>query len=185
MKLQEIMVGHVVQASPEESIGEAARCMREKAVGCLVVTVEGHIKGIITDLVLLGCAGQRHDPRQCQVSTHMSRPVVVLKPEEDDRIAAEVMRKKRIKRLPIAKNGKLLGIVTLSDLAAVAVSELARLESAVQYVFSLITVQQAGPAKVRVAPQSDGPQAAHGQTRELLHDKSGSQTMGTNQAATL
>jgi hypothetical protein len=65
------------------------------------------------------------------------------------------------------------------------VSELARLESAVQYVFSLITVQQAGPAKVRVAPQSDGPQAAHGQTRELLHDKSGSQTMGTNQAATL
>lgn len=46
MKLQEIMVGHVVQASPEESIGEAARYMREKAVGCLVVTVEGHIKGL-------------------------------------------------------------------------------------------------------------------------------------------
>jgi len=95
------------------------------------------------------------------------------------------MRKKRIKRLPIAKNGKLLGIVTLSDLAAVAVSELARLEAAVRYVSSLITAQQAEPAKVRVAPQSDGPQAAHRQKRELLHDQSGSQTMGTNKAATL
>src|SRR3970040_217174 len=114
MKLQEIMVGHVGQASPEESIGEAARCMREKAVGCLVVTVEGHIKGIITDRDLLGCAGQRHDSRQCQVSTHMSGRVVWLNREEDDRIAAEVISKKGIKRLPIAKNGKLLGIVTLS-----------------------------------------------------------------------
>jgi len=55
----------------------------------------------------------------------------------------------------------------------------------VQYVFSLTSVQQAEPAKVRVAPQSDGPQAAHRQKRELLHDQSGSQTMGTNKAATL
>jgi len=55
----------------------------------------------------------------------------------------------------------------------------------VQYVFSLTSVQQAEPAKVRVAPQSDGPQAAHRQKRELLHDQSGSQTMGTKKAASL
>ena len=49
------------------------------------------------------------------------RPVRVLRPDEDHAIAAEAMRERRIKRLPIAHNGKVLGIVSLSDLAGLPV----------------------------------------------------------------
>ena len=62
----------------------------------------------------------------------MRRPVHVLRPDEDHTIAAEVMCERRIKRLPIAHNGKLLGIVSLSDLAAIAGGEAEGLRTALQ-----------------------------------------------------
>ena len=133
----------MIQISPGESIGEAAKRMREKSVGCLVVSTDGAIKGIITDRDLLACIGQSHSPDQCGVALHMSRPVIVLRPEEDHLTAASVMCKKRIKRLPIAKDGKLLGIISLSDLAALAEGDLERLESSTLFVSDLIKTQGA------------------------------------------
>jgi CBS domain-containing protein len=94
--------------------------MSVSAVGCLVVTVNDAVKGILTDRDLLACLAQKHDPYRCEVSVHMRRPVIVLCPDEEAATAAEVMRNRRIKRVPVAKDGKLLGIVSLSDLAALA-----------------------------------------------------------------
>jgi signal-transduction protein with cAMP-binding, CBS, and nucleotidyltransferase domain len=141
MKLEEIMVKAVIEAHPEESISEAARRMRAKSVGCLVVTVDGRIKGIITDRDLLACLEQNHDPAQCKITAHMKRPVTVLPPEEEYATAAAVIRKKRIKRVPIAKDGKLLGIVSLSDLAAVATSEVEKLQLALDCLEGLVATQ--------------------------------------------
>jgi signal-transduction protein with cAMP-binding, CBS, and nucleotidyltransferase domain len=166
MKLQEIMKADVFQISPGECIGEAAKRMREKSVGCLVVTADGAIKGIITDRDLLACIDQRHDPYQCEVALHMSRPVIVLQPEENHLTAVNVMRKKRIKRLPVAKNGKLLGIISLSDLAALAESDLERLESSTLFVSDLIKTQgaQRGASKLGTFTECGLPKPADDQT---------------------
>lgn len=165
MKLQEIMRADVIQISPGACIGEAAKSMHEKSVGCLVVTVEGAIKGIITDRDLLACISQSHDPYQCAVSRHMSRPAIVLPPEEDHLTAANVMWKRRIKRLPITKDGKLLGIVSLSDLAALAERDLERLESSTFFVFSLIKTQgaQGGASKLGILTECGLPKPADDQ----------------------
>ena len=143
MKLQEIMVKSVIQAAPEETIGVAAKRMRESAVGCLVVTLAGAVKGIITDRDLLACLAQGHDPYLCKISTHMQRPVHVLRPDEDLASAAAVMRDRCIKRLPIAQNGKLLGIVSLSDLAAIAGAEAERLRTALRFFTAVVRTQAA------------------------------------------
>ena len=143
MKLQEIMAGDVVQISPDDTIGEAAKRMREKSVGCLVATIDGVIKGIITDRDLLACLHQKHDPYQCKIALHMSRPVVVLRPEEDHLTAVNIMRQKRIKRLPVASRGKLLGIVSLSDLAALAEPEVERIKSSGLFLAALIATEGA------------------------------------------
>jgi CBS domain-containing protein len=124
MKLEEIMVTNVVQIRPDETVGRAAALMKEKAVGCLVVSTDGTVKGIITDRDLLGCLQQSHDPRLCKIATHMSRPVIVLKPDEDHIAAIDVMQRRRIKRLPLARDGKVVGMVSLSDLAALAEGEM-------------------------------------------------------------
>lgn len=157
MKLQEIMVGDVVQISPADTIGEAAKLMREKFVGCLVATIDGVIKGIISDRDLLACLHQKHDPYQCQVARHMSRPVIVLRPEEDHVTAVNVMQEKRIKRLPVASHGKLLGIVSLSDLAAIAAPEVERIQSSGLFLSALIRTAgaQVQPSKSRARIESE------------------------------
>ena len=149
MKLQELMIKDVIQAAPEETVGVAGKRMRESAVGCLVVTVAGAVKGIVTDRDLLACLAAAHDPYQCQISTHMRRPVHVLRPDEDHTIAAQVMRERRIKRLPIARNGKLLGIVSLSDLAAIAGGEAEGLRTALRFFTAVVRAQasQSGAAR--------------------------------------
>jgi signal-transduction protein with cAMP-binding, CBS, and nucleotidyltransferase domain len=141
MKLQDMMMRNVIQIAPAESIGTAAKRMSESAVGCLVVTVNDAVKGIITDRDLLGCLAQKHDPYRCEVSAHMRRPVIVLRPEEEAATAAEVMRNRRIKRLPVAKYGKLLGIVSLSDLAALASEEANKLGSSLDFFTGVVRAQ--------------------------------------------
>ncbi len=165
MKLEEIMRADVIQISPGDCIGEAAKRMRENSVGCLVVTDDGAIKGIITDRDLLACIDQRHDVYQCGVALHMSRPVIVLQPEENHLTAVNVLRKKRIKRLPIAKNGKLLGIISLSDLAALAESDLERLESSTLFVSDLVKTQgaQKGASKLGTFTKCDLPRPGQDQ----------------------
>jgi CBS domain-containing protein len=163
MTLEDIMVREVVQALPAESIAEAAKRMHEKAVGCLVATVNGAVKGIITDRDLLDCLAESHDPYRCQVVRHMRRPVFVLRPEEDAATAAKVLSRRRIKRLPVAKNGRLLGIVSLSDLAALANEEAGKLQTPLEFFADVVNAQAAQSSGARpssraaaapVAPQA-------------------------------
>ena len=151
MKLQEIMVKDVVQAAPDETVGVAGKRMRESSVGCLVITVAGAVKGIITDRDLLACLAAEHDPYRCQIAAHMRRPVHVLRPDEDHTSAAAVMRDRSIKRLPIARNGKLLGIVSLSDLAAIAGGEAEQLRAALQFFTAVVRTQASQSEPTREA----------------------------------
>jgi CBS domain-containing protein len=141
MKLQEIMVPSVIQISPDETIGTAAKRMREKSVGCLVATLNGAVKGIITDRDLLACLERNHDPYRCVVSEHMSRPVIVLRPDEEHGTAVQVIGERHVKRLVVAEHGKLLGIVSLSDLAAVAHGEAARVGVACEFIDDVVGAQ--------------------------------------------
>ncbi len=172
MKIQEIMVREVIQAAPDETIGVAAKLMRESAVGCLVITLAGAVKGIITDRDLLACLAAAHDPYQCKISAHMQRPVHVLRPDEEPATAAQVMCERRIKRLPIAHNGKLLGIVSLSDLATIAGAEAESLRSALNFFTAVVRTQasQHEPARATgLARRSvSAPAELINQDRELL-----------------
>jgi hypothetical protein len=72
----------------------------------------------------------------------------VLQPEEDHLTAVNVMYNRRVKRLPVAKHGKLLGIISLSDLASVAKGDLEQLESRLMFACGVIKTQavQTGPS---------------------------------------
>ena len=176
MKLEEIMVRDVVQAAPDETIGVAGKRMRESAVGCLVVTVAGALKGIITDRDLLACLAQAHDPYRCKISTHMHRPVHVLRPDEDHVTAAAVMHERRVKRLPIAENGKLLGIVSLSDLALIASVEALQLRASLNFFTTVVRTQAAqkeAPKEISAAPGPAVAPAEFGTNNREMQDNGG------------
>ena len=116
-KVQDIMSKHVVTANPEESVGVAAKRMLEEDVGCLVVTDNGVIKGIVTDRDLLVCAAGGHNSQRCSIFNHMNSPVLTASPETPFRKLAQLMSDRKIKRVPITIGRELVGIVSFSDIA--------------------------------------------------------------------
>jgi CBS domain-containing protein len=175
MKLQEIMIRDVVQAAPDENVGEAAKRMRQRGVGCLVVTVGGAVKGLVTDRDLLDCLAASHDPSRCPISAHMSRPVIILGPEEDHKMAAKVLHRKKIKRLPVAQRGKLLGIISLSDLAAIASQEGEKLRSSSDFIAEVVSLQSAQSSRIQLKRPAEAPPAADERTPRLDGSENGSE----------
>ena len=141
MKLKDIMIADVQQVSPETAIGATASSMIRRAVGCAVVTENAAIKGILTDRDLLHCLNQHHDPYKCTAAVHMTHPVVVLPADEDHLTAVDVMQSKRIKRLPIAQDGKLVGIISMSDLTLIAEGELQDIWASWSLIAGLLRTQ--------------------------------------------
>ena len=118
MKAHEIMTGSLITCSPDESVAEAARLMRDRNTGDVLVTDDGKLVGIVTDRdIAVRVAAKELDPREVPVKHFMSKHVVTGQPHWDvDKLAKE-MGKHQIRRLPITQNGLLVGIVSLGDLA--------------------------------------------------------------------
>ena len=116
-KVNDIMAENVVTADPELPVPEAAKLMLKEDVGCLVVMTGNKIGGIVTDRDLLACAAQGHDMQKCSISKHMTSPVVTVPPDTMLINLAKVMAASQIKRVPITEVGKLVGIISFSDIA--------------------------------------------------------------------
>lgn len=99
----------------EKDIGlaEAARIMSDKNIGSLLFTSGNKIKGIVTERDLI-----KNFSKHEKISQIMSTKVTTVAPDENLDRAVEIMREKKIKRLPVIDNGKLVGIVTLTDVMA-------------------------------------------------------------------
>ena len=117
MKLRDLMIKNVITVSPDGTITAAAQIMRVHRIGCLVVTANTRVRGILTDRDLLACLAAAHDPRQCTAAIHMTASVVVDRPDEELIRAAEKMAQMQIKRLPIVEDNRLAGLISFSDIA--------------------------------------------------------------------
>lgn len=118
IRVKNIMVKDVITVDISKSVKEAAELMSSKNVGCLLVEEEGKIKGIITerDIVRRVVAIGR-DPEKVKVRDIMTSPIVVVSPEATIEEAAKVMVMYKVRRLPVVEEGKLVGLVTTTDLA--------------------------------------------------------------------
>lgn len=100
------------------TVAFAANVMKERARGSLVVVHDGKPVGIVTerDLVRRVMAEDR-SPSGTKVGDVMSEPLISVGPEATVSSIANVMYKNGIRRLPVIEEGRLLGIVTATDLA--------------------------------------------------------------------
>jgi CBS domain-containing protein len=117
LKIKEIMTTDVRTISANDSISEAANIMKQLDVGSVPVVDNNLLVGIITDrdLVLRGLAMGKN--AQESVSTIMSKDITTVTPDEDVHKAADIMASKQIRRLPIVENDRLVGIVSIGDMA--------------------------------------------------------------------
>ena len=120
MDVDEIMVEKVVSIRVDATIKDAVNLMNTHDIGCLIVSKNGEIQGIITERdILKRVVAESRDAELTKVSDVMSKPLVVGGPTMYIEDAAKLMFKKNIKKLPITKDGRLIGIITLSDIARV------------------------------------------------------------------
>jgi CBS domain-containing protein len=118
MQLKEIMTEGVITAPAEADVLTVARQMRDRGVGSVIVTDHaGSPQAMVTDrdLTVRVLADQR--PGAEAIGEHASRPLINGEPEMDLEEAAALMVRHRIRRLPIIDGQRLVGIVTLDDIA--------------------------------------------------------------------
>ncbi len=123
MFLKEIMQKKVVTLSPDASIREAAKKMKDYRIGYLVITNGETIRGCVTDRDLVIWLANGKNPDETKIDQIMQSNIVTATPDTDVFDASKIMARKKIRRLPIAENGKLLGLVSVSDIASVLEEE--------------------------------------------------------------
>lgn len=118
LKVEDVMVKEVITVDEKSTVKEAAEIMNRFEIGCLIVTKGGKAIGILTERDLLKrVVSQAKSPRRTKVATVMSKPLIVVEPDMDLEEAAKLMFKLKIKKLPVVEKGRLMGLVTLTDLA--------------------------------------------------------------------
>ena len=114
----DVMVKDVLTVEPTSSIGEAAEKMNAAKVGAVVV-VEDFVRivGIITERDLLRAVASRARAAEARVRQWMTPDPMTIEPETSIEDAAKIMFEHNFRHLPVVKDGRSLGIVSLRILA--------------------------------------------------------------------
>jgi len=118
MKIRELMSTEVYCAIPSTTVAEVAQQMKRHNVGCVPICDRDRLVGIITDRdIVIQCVAAGLDPRQCHVSQFMTAHPISISPDTELKDAAELMAKEQIRRLPVVEDNRLVGLVSLGDIA--------------------------------------------------------------------
>jgi CBS domain-containing protein len=117
LNVEDVMVEEVVTVDADATVQEAVDLMNKHEIGCLIVVLRGKPVGIITERdMLTRVLAKSIDPEKIKVSEIMSVPLIVGKREMEVEDAVKLMFKTKIKKLPVVQRGRLVGLVTLTDL---------------------------------------------------------------------
>jgi len=118
MELKDIMVKNVITVNPNATVKDATKLMNKHNIGCLIVVSKGKVVGIVTERdILRKIVEASKDPEKTKISEIMSTKLLVAAPNMDVVDAAKMMLQRKIKKLPIVTNKKLVGLVSLTDIA--------------------------------------------------------------------
>ncbi|MFY1624602.1 CBS domain-containing protein [Micromonospora sp. WMMD723] len=114
----EFMTTRLVTMDGNDTLAAAAQEMRDSAIGDVVVTSGDDVVGIVTDrdITVRGVA-EDLDPNRTRLQEITSRDVITISQYDDAVAAAELMRTYAVRRLPVVDDGRLVGLVSVGDLA--------------------------------------------------------------------
>jgi CBS domain-containing protein len=122
--VREIMTPNPRTVSPEQSVVEAARIMRDEDVGSLPVVEDDRLVGVVTDRdIVVRVIAEGRDPSSTSVGQIESRDVVAVTPDQDLDQALAEMARHQVRRLPVVEGDRLVGVVAQADVARKADEE--------------------------------------------------------------
>ena len=118
IKVGDLMTRNFIHVSPETNLRECAKTMAKKRVGSLIIKEGDKLKGILTekDIIWAIVKKSKKDLKNILAKDLMRRKVITIKPGADITDAMARFKKKKIRRLPVVENGKLIGFLTINDI---------------------------------------------------------------------
>ena len=120
MLVKDIMTSSLITANQTESAARAARLLSRHNIGAIPVLGDnGKLRGIVTDRDLtLRCIAAENDPEETTLREVMSRCVITCEAGDTLEDAVKKMEDGQIRRLPVTENGRLVGMLSLGDIAS-------------------------------------------------------------------
>ncbi len=118
MLVKEVMTKQVITIDTDASVLDACNLYKQKKVGCLVVTKDETCVGIVTERDLIErTICQFRNPEKTRVYEIMSQDIKVVHALDTVERALETMKRYTIKKLPVVSSEKVVGIITITDIA--------------------------------------------------------------------
>jgi CBS domain-containing protein len=120
MLVKDVMTKKVEWVGPDISLDQIAKKMRDANIGCVPVSENGRLIGMITDRdITCRAVADGKNPSSVRARDAMSKNVTVIKETADVNEAATLMQTKGIRRLPVLNGeNQMVGMISLADLAA-------------------------------------------------------------------
>jgi len=142
LKVEDVMVKEVITIDENSTVKEAAEVMNKFEIGCLIAVRKGKAMGIITERDLLKrVVAEAKAANKTKVKEVMSSPLVVVEPSMELEEAVKLMFQMKIKKLPVVESKRLVGLVTLTDIA--------RFQPQMITILKQLTMRQATPKSMK------------------------------------
>lgn len=118
MQVREIMTTRIVSVEPNSSVKDAALLMNRNNIGAVPVVDGSSVRGMLTDRdIVLRCVAEDRDAATMKVSDICSKGAVSVRPEQSLSDAMNLMSTEQVRRLPVVDNGRLVGMLSVADVA--------------------------------------------------------------------
>lgn len=122
VKVGDVMSKGIVTIRPDETVRKVCEIMAKHDLSGLTVMEGGKVVGMVTQGDLVQMIANSQNPSSVQVKEIMGTKKVSISPDVDISEAAKVMVKNKVKRLPVLREGKLIGVITQTDIIRISPS---------------------------------------------------------------
>jgi CBS domain-containing protein len=117
MNIRDVMTPDPRTVSPNDSIQAVAQIMREEDAGIVPVVENGRLVGLVTDRDIVVRAVAQGMPPTERVGQIATTEIEAVTPDTSTKEATRIMSEHQVRRLPVVENDRLVGIVSIGDLA--------------------------------------------------------------------
>ena len=114
--VEDVMTKAIISVTNETTVFQVAKMMEQGGIGAVLVKKNDHLSGIITDRDYATKIVSHNLPSDTPVEQIMSSPLITINFDESISAAAERMTSKKIRKLAVTDNGKIIGLITSTDL---------------------------------------------------------------------
>jgi len=114
--VRNVMKNQVITVDSSVTIKDAAKIMEDAGVGCVIVMERNVATGIVTERDFVRRVAAQEKPLSSPVKEVMSSPLIVTSPDETIWELAELMKLRRVHKVPVVHENRLVGIITTTDL---------------------------------------------------------------------